>query len=59
MDAAYWVRVAERAQCLGVDLSDTAAMREIQLTYAALYPQRMQSGAKRGLGELIEDAGQF
>lgn len=38
MDAGYWVHVAERAARLGVDISDTAAMRGVQLTYAVLYP---------------------
>ena len=55
MDAGYWVGVAERARRLGVDPSDAAAMREIQLTYSALYLQR----SRLGLGELIEAAEQF
>lgn len=55
MDAGYWVGVAERVRRLGVDPSDAAAMREIQLTYAALYLQR----SRRGLGELIEVAENF
>ena len=59
MDAGYWVRVAERSRWLGVSLTDTAAMREIQLTYAALYPQRMNRNQPRGLGELVEAAEQF
>lgn len=58
MDADYWLRVAERAKAKGIPLTDTVAMRQVQLDVAVLYPGRVCRGSKPGLGELVEQAQQ-